>query len=114
VFGRPPGVVGWVALVLVVCVGAPVVEELFFRGLLQTRLVGRLGVVWGIVVTSVLFGAAHLIGWVGPITFVYATSIAAAGLVLGTLRHLTGRLGTSIAAHCIFNAQALILLALLR
>lgn len=103
---------GWLVLVLVTCVGAPIVEELFFRGLIQTRLVARLGPVPGIGITSLLFGAAHLIGWAGPISILYAWSIAAAGLALGTLRHLTGRLGTSMAAHAMFNAQAMALLAL--
>ena len=106
------GVTGWLVLVLVTCVGAPIVEELFFRGVVQTRLVARWGPVTGIAVTSLLFGAAHLIGWAGPISLVYAWSIAAAGLVLGTLRHLTGRLGTSMAAHALFNAQAMVVLAL--
>lgn len=114
IFGdEAPGVAGWIALVLVVCIGAPFIEELFFRGLVQTRLVGRLGAFPGIVITSVLFGAAHLIGWVGPITIVYAVAITGAGLVFGLLRHLTGRLGPSMMAHCFLNAQALIVLALL-
>lgn len=103
---------GWVILALVTCVGAPLVEELFFRGLIQTRLVGRVGPVVGIGITSVLFGAAHLIGWVGPITLVYALGIAGGGVALGTIRHITGRLGTSMVAHSLFNAQALIALAL--
>lgn len=103
----------WVVLAIVVCIGAPFVEELFFRGLVQTRLVDRYGAFAGITVTSVLFGAAHLIGWVGPITFVYAIAITGAGIVLGLLRHLTGRLGPAILAHGFFNAQALVVVALL-
>jgi membrane protease YdiL (CAAX protease family) len=114
IFGdEAPGVAGWIALVVVVCIGAPFIEELFFRGLVQTRLVGRLGAVPGIAITSALFGAAHLIGWVGPITIVFAVAITGAGLVFGLLRHLTGRLGPSIVAHCVLNAQALLVLALL-
>jgi membrane protease YdiL (CAAX protease family) len=106
--------VGWLVLSLVICVGAPVVEELFFRGLVQTRLIGRWGAVRGIIVTSVLFGAAHLINWQGPITFAYALGIAAAGLVLGAVRYQTGRIGTSMATHMFFNAQVLIILAIAR
>jgi membrane protease YdiL (CAAX protease family) len=98
-------------LVVVVCVGAPLVEELFFRGLLQTRLVGRYGPVIGIGITSMLFGAAHLIGWQGPITLVYALGVAGGGVALGTVRLITGRLGTSILTHCFFNAQALLAIA---
>jgi hypothetical protein len=106
--------VTWIVLALVVCVGAPFIEELFFRGLVQTRLVDRYGTLIGIVATSVMFGAAHLIGWVGPVTFVYATAITGAGLVLGILRHLTGRLGPSMLAHMFFNTQALVMVWLLR
>jgi hypothetical protein len=108
-----PTAATWVVLVLVVCVGAPLVEELFFRGLVQTRLVERYGAVVGIAITSVLFGAAHLVGWVGPITFVIAAALSGAGLVLGILRHLTGRLGAPILAHACFNVQALVVLAIL-
>lgn len=110
-FISSPG--GWLVLALVTCVGAPVFEELFFRGLLQTRLVGRYGTVAGIAMASVLFGAAHLIGWQGPVTLVYALAVAGGGIALGSVRHITGRLGTSMLAHAFFNAQALLALALL-
>lgn len=94
------------------CLGAPIVEELFFRGLVQTRLVGRWGAVPGITVTSVLFGAAHLLGWQGPASLLAAAAIAAGGAVLGYLRHRTGRLGTSTVAHALFNGVAVLLLGL--
>lgn len=105
------GATGWIVLALVTCIGAPIVEELFFRGLIQTRLIGRYGPFVGIGVTSILFGAAHLIGWAGPISLVYALAIAGAGVALGTMRYLTGRLGTSMMTHCFFNTQALLILA---
>lgn len=110
---RIHGAFGWTVLVLVTCVGAPLVEELFFRGLVQTRLVTRFGPGVGIVVASLIFGAAHLIAWQGPITLALGWSIAGGGLVFGLARHHSGRLGTSIAAHVYFNAQAMILLAFL-
>jgi hypothetical protein len=98
----------WVIIILVVCVGAPLVEELFFRGLLQSRLVGRHGLVVGILLSSLLFGAAHLIAWDGPLTFVYAWAIAAGGIVLGATYHYSRRLGAAIVAHALFNAAALL------
>ena len=101
----------WFVLVLIVCVGAPVIEELFFRGLMQPRLVERFGASVGLVVTALLFGAAHMINWQGSLTFVYAASIAGGGLVLGVVRHITGRLGPAIWAHFFFNAQAVALTA---
>jgi len=114
VFGRVThGPWSWFVVVMIVCVGAPLVEELFFRGLLQPRLVTVLGPVRGIVLASCLFGAAHLIAWQGPITLAYALSVAGGGLVLGTLRHLSGRLGPGTVAHAFFNAEALLAVALL-
>lgn len=106
------GAWGWVALVFIVCIAAPVVEELFFRGLLQTRLVGLMGPTLGVVIASILFGAAHLTAWDGPLTLVYALAVAGGGLVLGTIYHMVGRLGPSIAAHAFFNAQAMLAVAL--
>jgi hypothetical protein len=107
------GTTAWIVLIAVTCIGAPLVEELFFRGLLQTRLIGRFGVVPGIVGASLLFGAAHMIAWQGVDTFVYAWAVAGGGLVLGTMRYLTGRLGPGIVAHAIFNGMAMLAIALL-
>jgi uncharacterized protein len=104
----------WIILVVVVCVGAPLVEELFFRGLLQSRLVSRHGPVVGIVIASTLFGAAHLIAWSGPLSLAYAWAIAVGGLALAATYHYSGRLGASILAHAMFNLQAVIAVALLR
>lgn len=107
------GAATWTALIVVTCVGAPIIEELFFRGLLQARLVGRYGPVVGIGITSVLFGAAHLMAWRGVWSLAYGWAITGGGIVLGTLFHLTKRLGPAIAAHAWFNAQAMLALALL-
>ncbi|MBV9283940.1 MAG: CPBP family intramembrane metalloprotease [Acidimicrobiia bacterium] len=113
-FGRvTTGAWSWAVVAVIVCVGAPLVEELFFRGLVQPRLVTLLGPVRGIVLASIVFGAAHLIAWQGPITLAYALAVAGAGLVLGTLRHLSGRLGPGTAAHALFNGEALLAVALL-
>ena len=106
------GLKAWLVVIVITCVGAPIIEELFFRGLVQTRLVGRLGVAPGIVLASLLFGAAHMINWQGVDTFTYAWAIAGGGLVLGVIRHVSGRLGPGIVAHAIFNAMALLLIQL--
>lgn len=104
----------FLVLVLIVCIGAPIIEELFFRGLMQPRIVERFGAGVGIPVTAVLFGAAHMIAWQGWLTVVLASAVAGAGLVLGLIRHQTGRLGTSTWAHFFFNAQAMLLAGLAR
>jgi hypothetical protein len=86
-------------LALLLAIGAPLVEELFFRGLVQRSLVRRLGPAPGIALGAVVFGATHfdLLGLLGLALF---------GLVLGVLAHRTGRLGPSIVAHIVFNAAA--------
>jgi membrane protease YdiL (CAAX protease family) len=106
------GAGAWVAFFVVVCIGAPFFEELLFRGLLQPRLVGRYGAVAGIGVTSVLFGAAHLLGWTGPFTLASAWAVSAGGLALGVVRHYSDRLGPAILAHAFFNLQVFVLVVL--
>lgn len=46
-------------LVVAMALAPAVVEELVFRGMLGRRLVRRLGVIWGIGISSILFAAVH-------------------------------------------------------
>ena len=86
-----------VLLVLVVVVGAPIVEELVYRGLLQ-RSLSNLITVWpALAFTSLGFAFIHF-AWVElPGLFV-------AGLVFGAGVVLTRRLGVAIITHAAFNA----------
>lgn len=94
--------VGAVAvLVLFLAVGAPVVEELFFRGLLLRSLARALPVPVAIGVSGILFGLAHF----EPLQF---AGLAVVGVVFGILAWYTGRLGPSIGAHMAFNAAAVV------
>lgn len=93
--------VGVVLLILIVVVGAPIVEELFFRGLLLRSAERRWGKVWAVVVSSLIFGAVHL----QPLQF---PALVAVGVVFALLALKTGRLGPSIFAHMGFNAVAVI------
>jgi uncharacterized protein len=106
------GTSGWIVLIALTCIGAPLFEELFFRGLLQGQLVERFGPGIGIAVTSVVFGAVHIANDPGVAGLLLALSVGAAGVVLGVVRHLTGRLGSSIATHSLFNVTAMIALVL--
>jgi len=93
---------GWWALVLVavVVVGAPIVEEIVYRGCLQTRLSAILGTAAGVAVTSAIFALVHLTPVEIPGLFVFA-------VVLGVARHRTGSLGLPIITHMAFNAVGL-------
>jgi membrane protease YdiL (CAAX protease family) len=96
-----------IVVVVVFVVGAPIVEELFFRGALQRALIRRIGSAPGIAVTSVVFALLHLSGHVSAgsaITLV--AELTAFGVVLSLLALRTGRLGAGIVAHAAFNAVA--------
>ena len=91
-----------VVLALVVVIGAPIVEEVVYRGTLQPVLVGAWGTVVGIGVVAVVFAAIHQSGVEFP-------GLLAVALVFGIARHRAGRLGISIVTHMAFNATALVL-----
>ena len=88
---------GVVLLILVVVLVAPVVEEIFYRGLLLRSLERRVGDGWALVVSSVVFGLAHLQALQLPALVMF-------GLVAGFLAQRWGRLGPPIFAHIAFNA----------
>ena len=106
--GRAHGSLGWVLLLLLVGIGAPVVEELFYRGLFQRALLKRGLSAWvSVVVGAAVFAAMHLelLQFLGLFVF---------GLVAGALAYRSGRLGPSIAAHVGFNVTTVVTLWLSR
>ena len=89
---------------LMACVGAPIIEELFFRGVVQPVMMNNLGVGFGIIAQAMLFAGAH---YVHGMTFneaaVRCGTIMVLGLFLGWLRVKTGRLGAGMVAHATNN-----------
>ena len=102
----------YVGLLLSVAVGAPIVEELFFRGLLLRSLRNRLGTVPAIGLSGVAFGLAH--GSTLPVEAVVLVmiSLTVFGAVLALLALRTGRLGPGIVAHAMFNLFTIVYLTL--
>jgi len=97
---------GWIiALALVVVIGAPFVEELTYRGLLQGSLAQRIQPRLALLIVAVLFAVIHMSPVEIPGLFAFA-------LVLGSMRERTGRLGMCMVTHAAFNATGLVLLAL--
>lgn len=92
---------GLAVLLLFLAVGAPLVEELFFRGLLLRSMAASLSAPVAIVVSGILFGLAHF-------EAVQFAGLAAVGVVFGALAWFTGRLGPSIGAHMAFNTVAVL------
>ena len=95
-----------VVFALVVMVGAPIVEELFFRGMLYGAVRKRgVNAVWTIVITAIVFSGFHF----EPVRFFV---LLPTGLVLGWVRWRTGSTGSSMVAHGLVNAPGAVLLLL--
>ncbi|GAC1316359.1 MAG: hypothetical protein NVSMB12_13040 [Acidimicrobiales bacterium] len=101
---------GFVVFAVAVAIGAPIVEELFFRGLVQPGLQRRAGGLPGLLLTAALFGLLH----VGDNPIEAALPLAVFGVVVGALAWRTGRLGPGIVAHVTFNGITVVALALSR
>jgi membrane protease YdiL (CAAX protease family) len=93
-----------VVVLFIAVVGAPFVEELFFRGLLMSGFVARFGTALGIIFQAIVFGLVHL----GPTdargNLGVFLLIAPVGAVLGVLRFGYKRLGTGMLTHAAYNA----------
>lgn len=87
--------VAFITLVVI----APVVEEVFFRGYLYSRLKKYIPTWVAIIIVSALFGIAHGQANVAIMTFVM-------GVFLCLLRDLTGSLWPAIIMHMIRNGVA--------
>jgi membrane protease YdiL (CAAX protease family) len=91
-------------LALAACVGAPIFEELFFRGIVQGIFTRRSGAATAIVVQAVLFGCAHYqLGMTADEAIIRIVSIGVVGVFLGWLRNRTGRLGAGMVMHGTYN-----------
>lgn len=99
---RADGTLGWLLLATMVVVAAPLVEELFYRGLLMGALAKRGWALWPSVLgSSAVFGAMHF----QPLQFV---GLFAFGVVLALLASWQGRLGAAMWAHAGFNATTVV------
>lgn len=93
-----------VVLVVIVVIGAPFVEELVYRGLLQGAFVRQIDDTVAVVVVAAWFALIHF----RPVEY---PGLFAFGLILGFCAQRTSRLGMSVVAHMAFNATGLILVA---
>ena len=88
-------------LLILVAVVPGVVEELLFRGYLQTRLAQRWRPVWAITVSAVIFSAAHL----DPL---HGVGVLPLGLWLGAVAWRTGSVWPAVLCHAANNAMAIL------
>lgn len=87
--------------ILVIVIGAPVAEELFFRGLVLRSIEKRFGTVWAVAGSAVVFGATHF----QPLQF---PALTAAGVVFALVAVKTNRLGAAMVCHMAFNATTVV------
>ncbi len=97
---------------LAVTIG-PLMEELFFRGLLYPVLARRIGMVWGVLLSAVPFALLHLPqygdAWAAGLV------ILIVGIVCGVVRARTHSVGASFLVHAGYNGtQMLIAIAFTR
>jgi membrane protease YdiL (CAAX protease family) len=95
---------GRVLLALVVVLGAPLVEELVYRGLLQGAFTRKWNEWAGVVMVAVWFAIVHFQPVETPGLFLV-------GLILGACALRTRRLGMNVFAHMAFNATGLLVVA---
>lgn len=80
-----------------IALSAGVGEEMLFRGVFQPALGSSIGVISGLVVSSLLFGMLH------PISVPYAFVSFAMGVYLGSLFLLTDNLLTAMVTHGLYD-----------
>ena len=92
-----------VAVAVLVCVLAPIAEELFFRGFCFTALRRTLGMLPAAVLTGAIFGAIHL----GGTDIEFIVPLMVFGFFLCLLYVWTASLVPCIVLHALNNALAL-------
>jgi membrane protease YdiL (CAAX protease family) len=92
-----------VFVALLVCVAAPIAEELFFRGFCFTALRRALGMLPAAVLTGIIFGAIHL----GGTEIEFIVPLMVFGFFLCLLYVWTDSLLPCIVLHALNNALAL-------
>lgn len=102
---QAPDRLALLALSVLVVIGAPLVEEIFFRGVLMGAL-RPFGAAIAVLVSSVAFAFVHFGQLLAMPAFVVL------GVVLGLLVLGRGRLGPAIATHATFNAITMAVLLL--
>ncbi len=87
---------------------APMMEELVFRGLVQTTLRWYVSSGWAIVITALIFVFAHVMYYQTWLVMVYVFLLA---LIFSWVREASGSLIPGIIAHTFNNTMAALLLA---
>lgn len=85
---------------------AAIMEEFFFRGVLMGYLEKKYGLLWAILIPSLLFGPPHLLNVENPsITLIIQFTLFALifGIVVSLLVYYTNNIWNSISVHAAWN-----------
>lgn len=108
--GVGSGAGAFVAVALLICVVAPLFEELFFRGFFFTALRSAMNVWWAAILGGLAFGSIHILNFLGGTPFAEAivgtVSLSVFGFLLCVVYWRTGSLYPCIAAHAVNNTIA--------
>ena len=92
-------------------IGAPIVEELFFRGLVLRSLASKISYAWAVVIQGLLFGLAHAQpdkdGWT---VLAVVAGTASFGMVQGYFAS-RWRLGALMVSHGLYNLLPVLIIA---
>jgi membrane protease YdiL (CAAX protease family) len=101
-----------VLLFVIIAIGTPIAEEVFFRGLVLGAGRKRWGTVPGVLFSSLLFGAFHV--QPDPVAWLFVGTVTAGyGVVFALMRVWTqGRLAASVVAHMVVNGVAVLAVTL--
>ena len=101
--GLDAGIAAAVVAVVLIALVAPVVEEVFFRGMLYGGLRRRLGMYPSAAISAAVFGGLHATTGISAVP-----PLIAFGFVLALLYERTGSIGPGIVVHVLNNTLALI------
>lgn len=91
-------------MIALACVGAPLVEELVFRAGIFRYTRTRLPRWAGLLLPACLFGALH------DLNLTSFAPLVTLGIIFSLAYERTGRIGTAIVAHALFNLNSVVLI----
>ena len=112
VFGKDPNLLVLAVMAVPVVLGAPIFEELLFRGPMQRSLIERFGRLPGLLLQGVVFSLYHVVGAfsLDLVQPWYLVPLFAVGVLFGVVKERTGRLAGAQIAHGVMNLIAYVAL----
>ena len=97
----------FILMALVACVGAPLAEEVVFRGYIYTTVKRMAGLPVAVIFSGLLFGVVHM-------NLIALLPLTILGIILALSYEYTGSLWAPIAIHFFFNAATVAMQTLLK